>query len=695
MRIAIFLIATIFSCFSAIAQKQDLRGKLYKLEKKIIDGDMAALKELGKYLDDKTFVQEFLGYHNYPNTAKGVAKRILEENCLLSANEFCMDSTITSAKFSALLNSGKVHFDELTGMFLITKINDRNTNYQIKQITDYEAARIDTTVGSTAYPAWYYDNQIDGFLVTKNPEVLMWIASAWFQKRSRFNRYYFNDEEFLDMMKKLTRIDLGVPDENGSITFLYEDDYYAKARLNYLIYWTTHCNDYKWNDSGKYFENIKEKAEKKSKEAILFELLSSENDSLALDAFSQLGELDTGRVIALANDYENNRADKNFVLPTFPFRFLKQMCVLTQFCRDNGIPYKCSGWVLDSLEKIKTELSYPERYRLENDIIDKLSIDEITQAEYYGLVNGGDWNLTYSLGRIVDKFYSKKIAEISRDNQQLPLYLKKAVLFYRLGIIGICRKYLKKFVNSEPWVYVNIRMLKDNTSDKEIMLSAQEVNNLYAKKEGLAETKKTKKEDIKKYGVLNFPDKYHAAVKNCKDEFECRSKLSEVLGLINYQQLGDVMKVVVKDTVYSNDELLSIIEGNFGIPASSLDEFFEIYYSKNEFGLYEFYLNKTGIPYKNEKGGFDYEKIYGILKYDIVDAFVGGGGGRRDEGIYPLIKLLELTFKTTLGFSPKLCDSGYPNIICGPTDLTRAWMRYLEEKGLVSSKKNEAVSISD
>lgn len=675
-------------------QKKDLKKVLYKLETGIMNGDLESLKKAANYLDDTSYVQEFLGYHNYPNTAKGIVIRFIEENCLFTEDELRIDSALSSSKFLKFLNEKNVVFDDLTGEFLIKPAKLRDVKYQIKELSAFDLERIDTSVITSPYPDWYYENQIDGFLFNEDPQALKWIASAWYKKRARFNRYYFNDEEFLDLMKKLTRIDLGVPDEHRKTTFLYKDDYYAVARLNYLIYWENHYEDYKWNRQKKYFENLKETAETKTKEEILFSLLNSENDSIAISAFSQLTELDTGRVRILADDYQRSGIEKNFNIPIFPFRFLKQMVLLTQYCRDNEVNYKPTGWVLDSLMKLKTELKYPDRYKLEDNMINKLTLDDITSVEYYGLIYEEEWDLTYSLGRILDKFYSKNLNELIDKQRHLVLFLKKAQLFDRLGIIGICNKYLKKFQNCNQETVLKVRNLLDLTKDEDIKVSVKELTNILSFQNKVDSTKK-KTEKLKSYGVKGFYEKYKTAVKKCKDEFDCQSKLADVLGLINYEQLGDVMNLLKKDRIFSSDELVSILQGNFGIPASSLEEFLQLYYTKNQHDLYEFYFCKTGLRYIDEYGRFNYESIYDILKYDIVDAFVGGGGGRREEGIYPLIKLLEIKFKTTLGFSEKLCDSGYPNIVCGPTEMARAWMTFLEEKKLITFKKTDPVSISD
>src|SRR5258705_7431875 len=99
------LVLIITIVLSGNSQKTDLKPKLYKLENEIINGNTESLKELAKYLDDKTFVQEFLGYHNYPNTARGIAIRVIEENCLFTKEEFQIDSSISTTKFLKIINN--------------------------------------------------------------------------------------------------------------------------------------------------------------------------------------------------------------------------------------------------------------------------------------------------------------------------------------------------------------------------------------------------------------------------------------------------------------------------------------------------------------------------------------------------------------------------------------------------------------
>lgn len=696
MRKAIILVFLVYLPVSACCQGEDLRDKLYRLEDRIISGDIDALRQLAGYIDDTAYVHEFLGWHSYPNTASGIATRVIKENCLFTNNEFKVDSTISASKFLKVVNSGKLVFDSLTRMFLLTTLEERNTSYQLKAISEYDLKRVDTAIGRPAYSAWYYENHIDSLFATKNPETLKWIASAWFHERSRFNRYCFNDDEFIDLIKKLTHVELGVPDEEEEITFLYRDDYYAKARLNFLIYWTNHYTDYRWNEKEQYFENIKESLIKKDKEDVLFELLDSDNDSIAMDAFTQLTELDTRRVGTLANDYEKNRADGNFSIPSDPFSFLRQLSKLTLYCRNTGVVYKPTGWLLASLEKLKDwDLKYAERYAMENDVIGKLTPSTVTMVEYLGLINEKDWPLGYSTGRILDKYYSKYWKDVIAEEGGLLLFLKKVKLFEH----GISSRYSQKFENCSEELFKRVTEILKKTTDKDIKAGAKKVVDSYPPSSQKTNKTITACNDGEKYGVDNLRSEYEAILsKHSKKEDRVWS-IKQLFARINYSQLAEAVKILMADKNWGQyDDPLWLIENDFGLEIesksdSSVMEFLEVYESKTEYGVYEYYLNKKGLNCLDDNGNFIFGKVYDILKFDIVNSFANGSASRREDGVYPLIRLLELKFGTRLGFCEKLCGSKGV-YTCSCDDRATVWMKYLEDNRLVKVNNNEPPSMT-
>ena len=71
----------------------------------------------------------------------------------------------------------------------------------------------------------------------------------------------------------------------------------------------------------------------------------------------------------------------------------------------------------------------------------------------------------------------------------------------------------------------------------------------------------------------------------------------------------------------------------------------------------------------------------------------GGGGSTKDNGVYSIIKILELTFEATLGYPDKLCcsDNMYA---CNSRGRAGEWMNYLEVNNHLKKEHNEPVSFS-
>ena len=694
-----FLLIVLLSATLCSGQSKDLKKRLYQIENRITSGDIQSLKEMATYIDNRTFVQEYLGYHNYPSSARRIAIRVLKESCLLEKNEFVFDSAVTTRRFLDFITTKNVKFDVLTGRFLLTDATHRTTKYQLKKLSPGELLGIDSALIKFPFPDWYYENQIDWFLKNKDNQALLWIASAWYNKRARFNRYYYADDEFLNLTKHLTHIDLSVPDRQGRMNFLYKDDYYADSKLNYLVYWANHYQDYQWDDELGYFVNTKEQAAGKSSEEELFTLLTTENDSLAIDAFTKLSEMDTARVKKLADQYEVNNLDGNNALPAFPFRFLKQMVVFTFYCRNYGIDYKPTGWLLDSLIHLKTSMAFADRYLLENSIVVKLGLEQVVMVEYFGLINENNWDATYSIGRILDKFYSTKWPELANNKSQLAFFLKKSKLFDELGIIGICNKYLLKFKNCASTVLAAVADLSASSNDPDVREQANKVISLYAKPVPAPASVFKKWEGHNMYyGVENLTEKYHSLSLQAAKKDETRFEKKQLLGRISYAQIGMAINLIEKDTSWKENGRFDFIESDFGLEihsdyASGISDFLRRYNSMSEYEIYVFYARLSGTNCINTNGDLVYPAIYDLLKYGIVDAFVGGGGSRRENGVYPVIKLLEFAFNSTLGFPKKKCSS-QGIYRCDCTEQAQAWMQFLEDKKLIQKDNFAPGSIS-
>ncbi|HTE30374.1 MAG TPA: hypothetical protein VK666_08370, partial [Chryseolinea sp.] len=367
----------------------------------------------------------------------------------------------------------------------------------------------------------------------------------------------------------------------------------------------------------------------------------------------------------------------------------------TKYCRDHGINYKGSQHLQDMLRELRGERNFKGMYELEDRIIRELTFEDIAAVEYNGLIYGGNWSSTYSIGRILDKFYSYNWERLLSDKHQIAIYLKKSMLFQRIGIIGIVNKYRKKFINLTPGVVSRLEGIVSEEKDSSIIFAAREI--LVNAKKPVVNMIEQPKPGKNYLGTKDLEGRYWMITASRNEKDDKQWGILQLFAEINYEQLGTAMELMLKDTILEDYKRFWILGNDFGIELEATDpeavrEFLKFYRANSKFKVYEHFLKLKYDRCFDKNDGLILGEVYDILKYDVVDAFVGGGGGRRDDGIYPLIKLLEIRFGTTLGYPEKLCES-QGVYSCGTGERALAWMKFLQDKRLVAPDA-DTVSIS-
>jgi hypothetical protein len=147
-----------------------------------------------------------------------------------------------------------------------------------------------------------------------------------------------------------------------------------------------------------------------------------------------------------------------------------------------------------------------------------------------------------------------------------------------------------------------------------------------------------------------------------------------------------------------NNERYDFLDRDFGFWFDSTDKktisaFHKNYLQLSEKELYARHLIQNGFNIFDANNKLDYQKIHDILKYDIVEAFVGGGGARNDDPVYAVIKLLEIELGNRFNAPAKACNS-MGMYYCSRYDLAISWMNLLEEEKFVTIDPNEPPSFS-
>jgi hypothetical protein len=671
---------------------------IYALEQKLMKGDQAALFEIAKYFDSKKELTEFLGHHIIQTNESAVAKRIAEENCSFTDSEIIISNSTTSNDFLTFLNKNKskISFSKIADAFIITPLELRISKVEFREIPENKKSELQIKYTDLLTKEWVKKARIDSLIKTRNSKALLSIASELYKIRYRFNTYHSNENEFIELLQILMGTEIAVENERKELTWHIDKAFYPEASLNLLIYFAGNYSFYKWDEQSSTFKNDRIQIKAIGKEEFLFQLLNSKSDSTALDAFIQLTRCTPAKVIQLADEFQKADIDKSWAIPIFPYKFLKQLVALTDYCKQNNIDFEGTEKLKSTIDNLDSNLSFAERRKLEDSIINHLPIEGITAFEYWAAIKQQSWGITYSAGRILDIFYSKHWNEILKTEQDLKLFLKKSYLFDQLGIIGICNNYLVKFLNVGD---IGIKHLESvQTEDKEIKNQIEKAKTFC--NQALKNPNDTMKvnDGNRDYNISNIAGKIKA-IKEIKSQEKLEDDLVELLSQINYSQIGEALReienVEFKESSWKKYTFMErdwgfFIDDNFDtLPTRTA--FLNLYDKFSEFELYSYYLDKAGIDYKNKDNSLNYDKIFDILKYNVVVAFAGGGGGKRDNEVYAVIKILELTHKTTLGYPKKLCNS---NGIygCDSQDRANEWMQFLIMNKLLKEEHSEPVS---
>jgi len=672
---------------------------IYELEKKIRKGDFQAFLEIGNYFDREKSVTEFLGYHIIHTNESNVSKRIVRENSFFLDSEIIIDSITTTNQFRDFLiqNKKNIVFSELADAFIITPFEKRKTDFQIQELTISKINLLESKKEEVLNLNWVKSNSIDKLIEQKNPKVLLILSSLLLKNRYRFNEYKDNNAEIVNLIRLLTKSNIAVPDETGKMNLHIEEDFYETSKINLVVFFANNYKKYKWNKAKNCFENTEFNILKTDTENNLFDLLSNENDSVAINSFIQLTQSNTEKVINLAEQFDKANIDFNYELPTFTYRFLKQLVYLTDYCKKKNIDYIGSKELLNSIELLKSDLTFSERRKLEDKLISNLTLNDITAFEYWSFVYEKEWNLTYSAGRILDKFYSKNWLKLIENPLYLETYLLKSKLFDDLGIIGFCNNYLIKFIGTS---------LQKKNYLNSLQTIEEKVNTQIKKGVELSEILIQYNEPEKKdwYGnidneIQDFETSFQKLLKQSDDKEKFEEDISFLLSQINYNQIGEALNSI-EPLEIDTYKLYSFMNRDFGLAFIGNFEkpeirqgFLKNYSQLDEYNLYKHYLLKSEIDFTDSNKNLDFDKIYEILKYDINTALAGGGGSTNDNGVYPVIKLLELHFKTNLNYPKKFCSSNNM-YACDSRDRANSWMKYLEVHQYLKRNHNEPVSFA-
>lgn len=643
---------------------------LYLLEEELSKGDKKALFEIGEYFDNQSQIKIYRHEQPAVVSISSFAKDIVNEYCMFLPTEIVISDSTSKKEFLHFLNINEkiITFSELSNTFIITPFDKRKVDFEVLAIADSKRIDLENKKEKLLSSYQLKENGIDTLINEHNPKALLSIASSIVKGRN-----YGGFEEKIELIQYLTHTYIAVPNRKGDLCYQLENDYSIESKINLLIFFAKHYKQYVWDKERLIFTNPQLKAIPTSKVRELFDLLLNENDTIAMNAFIQLTTCNPKEVSKLAYEIRHNHISKN----SNYFYKIEALNHFTSYCSQNNIRISLEQSLKNNILRLKKPLSTIQRYQLENQIIAKLTLENVTAYEYWIEVYSILSESNNSNERILNIFYAKNWEKLTSNNRYLDCYLKKSQC-HNNG-------YSERFLNSKTDV---IQKLKDyKTTDNDIRREITKVLVLNKHKP------KKKRNYIKSYSNGIFADKYyqiqdfrqilHKKLKNgCSME-----DIIEFLGMANYSQISDAIEEI-ENYKFENEDKYAFLENDFGFFNIDFDNknerklFLKNYANLTEYQLYSYYLDDAKIDYKNKDNSLNFDKIYDILKYDVVE------NSNPDGPVYSIIKLLEINFKTTLGYPKKLCNSSN-HYLCFCHDRANAWMSYLTEKKLLKLNHDE------
>ncbi len=219
------------------------------------------------------------------------------------------------------------------------------------------------------------------------------------------------------------------------------------AVQDFVRFWVGQVDSFEWDEGQNHFLAKADIASTTEQYERLFRRLSSDNDAVALAAFTTLTEGEPSRVTAVATQYRNLLRTYNRQLPDMRFNYLEQMTQLISTIRQFQMPTALSVGSDSLVALLLDNQAQKNRFNLENQLLAQLTFAEVSVLEYKALLYANNQDWSFSVSRVLDRFYSQNVQTWKSQPEYLRLYLKKCVLFRKIGTVGICNNYSNKLLD--------------------------------------------------------------------------------------------------------------------------------------------------------------------------------------------------------------------------------------------------------
>lgn len=292
---------------------------------------------------------------------------------------------------------------------------------------------------------WIKTNCLRKLKQEKNPKRLLYLAAQNYQNLRAKNKFWAQDQDYQQELRSLLDQEIWVKNSVGD--WVVETGSDQKPAFQLLLYFYQHYLEYAWDENQVKFIHQKGRDPNLQipyEDKLQALLLGKSNQPANL--YKELAENASPELLKALPPYYNNiiRFSSDNRLPAYPFLCLRQLVELRSYWDQNGHRVYLSSENRALLNQLGAKIPLPQRYKIENLLIEQLKLEELNILEWEGLLNQNrdKWYYQESLGRIIRKVYKKCALQLQEDSKAKQLFLKKLALFQKIPLGGLVSEYL-------------------------------------------------------------------------------------------------------------------------------------------------------------------------------------------------------------------------------------------------------------
>lgn len=312
--------------------------------------------------------------------------------------------------------------------------------FHFKSKADYYGKILNTSYGYF----WVRYNALQDLKKIRDPKVLWYLAAQVFQQKGATRYNWQIDTNPMTLLRSLTKTEVLVPASSGTWTTELKD---KTARLNFVRYWQEHYRDYRWDATLNRFVNTQEQVKGNPQSERFrrnFKKLHSRDQRIATAAFEKLANEQPLTALQSLPDQKFVIFPQSYRLPVYPYFSLEVLIRLRNYCEREGLNYLMyQKTIKEKAQGLVGRVATQERIELEDELYKSLNLNNITALEHWAIISENlSWRLGYSLGRVLQRFYSNYRDSLFQQPKHLKLFMHKCVWFAKLKPKGLGAKYL-------------------------------------------------------------------------------------------------------------------------------------------------------------------------------------------------------------------------------------------------------------